>query len=54
MHINKTYNDIITYKMCYKVLLRNKNDKYVYEIINNHYNLSTYITSVMTWGTYSI
>ena len=34
--------------MFYKVLLKNKNDKYVYEIINNNYNLPTYITSVMT------
>ena len=31
-----------------KVLLKNKNGKYVYEIINNNYNLSTYITNVMT------
>jgi len=30
-------------KYIYKVLLRNKNGKY--EVINNNYNLSTYITS---------
>ena len=35
-------------KCIYKVLLRNKNDKYVYEVINNNYNLSTCITSIMT------
>jgi len=52
MHINKTYNDTITYKMrLYKVLLRNKNGKY--EVINNNYNISTYI-SVMIWSTYFI
>jgi len=36
------YNDTITYKMS---LLRNKNGKCVYEVINNNYNLPTYITS---------
>ena len=38
-------------KCVYKVLLRNKNGKYVYEVnnvVNNNYNLPTYITSVMT------
>jgi len=35
-------------KYVYKVLLRNKNDKYIYEIIENNYNLPTYITSVIT------
>jgi len=29
-----------------KVLLRNKNGKYVYEVTNNNYNLPTYITSI--------
>jgi len=33
-------------KCIYKVLLRNKNDKYVYEVIDNNYN-STYITSTI-------
>ena len=42
IHINKMYNDTITYKMS---LLRNKNGKCVYEVINNNYNLPTYITS---------
>jgi len=37
---------------CVNVLINNKNDKYVYKVINNNYNLSTCITSVMTWGTY--
>jgi len=35
-------------KCAYKVLLRNENDKYVYEVLNNNYNLPTCITSVMT------
>jgi len=33
-------------------LLKNNNDKYVYEVINNNYNLPIYnSTSVMTWST---
>jgi len=38
-------------KRVYKILLRNKNDKYVYKVINNNYYLSiciTYGTSDMT------
>ena len=34
-------------KYIYKVLLRNKNNKYVYEIINNNYNLPRCIISIM-------
>jgi len=30
----------------YKILLRNKNGKYVYEVINNNYNLS-YVLQVL-------
>jgi len=37
-------------KCVYKVLLNYKNGKYIYiyEVINNNFNLPTYIRSVMT------
>jgi len=33
---------VLLIKCVYKVLLRNKNDKYVYKVINNNFNLPTY------------
>ena len=48
MLINRRKMTQLLIKYVYKVLLRNKNDKYIYEIIENNYNLPTYITSVIT------